>query len=251
MKKIFLLIISVFTIYFSSLAFEFKNEELHYVITYKWGLIHKDSGDATLTLKNNGDFYDIKLTGKTRPWADKLFQVRDTLIGKIAKKGFKPQSYTKIAHEKDKYSKDVIKYSYSGNKVTGNITRLKRNKKGETETSSKVLTATGDVFDMLSIYYHLRNIDYSKMNSGSVYKAMMFSGSKVEELTIKLVGKEKIKLRNKTEEEAYHIKFKFTTQGKKKSSDDIDTWISTDSRHIPLQIVGNLSIGQIRCYYIP
>ncbi|MDE6077692.1 MAG: DUF3108 domain-containing protein, partial [Muribaculaceae bacterium] len=65
------------------------------------------------------------------------------------------------------------------------------------------------------------------------------------------VGEEKLKLRNKTEREAYHIKFNFTTEGKKKSSDDLDAWISTDPKHIPLQIVGSLPIGQVRCYYLP
>ena len=104
---------------------------------------------------------------------------------------------------------------------------------------------------MLSVFYFLRVIDYDKLTSGNVVKATMFSGSKVESLTIRCVGRETIKLRDKSKREAYHIKFKFTTEGKKKSSDDIDAWISTDSRHIPLQVVGSLPVGQVRCYYIP
>ena len=64
---------------------KFADETLHYVITYKWGLITKDSGDATLSLKNQGSRYYIKLTGKTRPWADDLFQVRDTLVSVMDK----------------------------------------------------------------------------------------------------------------------------------------------------------------------
>lgn len=55
-------------------------------------------------------------------------------------------------------------------------------------------------------------------------------------------------MRDKTEREAYHIKFNFTQDGGKKSSDDIDAWISTDSRHIPLYLVGKLPIGEIRVY---
>ena len=91
---------------------KFADETLKYVITYKWGLITKDSGDATLTLKNQGSRYYIKLTGKTKPWADGLFQVRDTLISVMDKTKFQPLSYTKVAHEGGKYAKDVIEYSY-------------------------------------------------------------------------------------------------------------------------------------------
>lgn len=80
--------------------------------------------------------------------------------------------------------------------------------------------------------------------------ATVFSGSKVESITIRCVGEERIKLRDKSERDAYHIKFKFTQAGKKKSSDDIDTWISTDSSHIPLLVVGSLPVGQVKCYYV-
>ncbi len=94
----------------SSAKTTFDDETLKYVITYKWGLITKDSGDATLSLKNQGSKYYIQLTGKTKPWADGLFKVRDTLVSVMDKAKFLPLSYTKVAHEGDKYGKDVIEY---------------------------------------------------------------------------------------------------------------------------------------------
>lgn len=228
-----------------------KDEKLHYVISYKWGMIHKDAGEATLSLRNRGGEYDIMLAARTKPWADKFYQVRDTLLGSIRKSDFKALSYSKIAHENGKYGKDVITYKYTGNQSTGICKRYKKNKKGEISTSTKTLTATGPVYDMLSVFYYLREIDYSNLAKGNVFKATVFSGSKAETITIRLLGKEKIRLRNKTEREAYHIRFNFTTGGKKKSSDDIDTWISTDSNHIPLYLTGSLPVGQVRAYYIP
>lgn len=254
MKKIILLILAALlsVLNISKIRAEsLKNENLHYVISYKWGLIHKDAGEATLSLRNNGNMYDVMLSAKTKPWADKFYQVRDTLSGKIRKSDFRPLSYTKIAHEAGKYGKDVIKFNYSGNTVTGNCTRYKENKKGEVSKSTKVLTGTGPVFDMLSIFYYLREIDFANLEKGHSLKATIFSGSKSETITIRCLGKEKIKLRNKSEREAYHIKFNFTTGGKKKSSDDIDTWISADAAHIPLYLTGSLPVGQVRVYYMP
>ncbi len=228
-----------------------KDEKLHYVISYKWGMIHKDAGEATLSLHNHGGEYSVMLAARTKPWADKFYQVRDTLLGSIRKSDFKALSYTKIAHENGKYGKDVITYKYTGSQVTGVCKRYKKNKKGEVSTSTKTLSASGPVYDMLSVFYYLREIDYASLTKGNVFKATVFSGSKAETITIRLIGKEKIKLRNKTEREAYHIRFNFTTGGKKKSSDDIDTWISTDSNHIPLYLTGSLPVGQVRAYYIP
>lgn len=236
---------------FSSSAFAagFKPETLHYVISYKWGLIHKDAGEATLSLKNNGGVYDIRLTARTKPWADKIFMVRDTLKAKVAASGLKPKSYEKISHEGGKYGKDVIKYSYSGSKVTGHCSRY-RDKRGKVSFSEKTLTGSGDVFDMLSVFYYLRSLDYAHLSKGKTVHATIFSGSKTETLTIRNLGVETVELRNKKKASAYHIKFKFTSGGKKKSSDDMDTWISTSPAHIPLLLVGKLPIGQVKCYYI-
>lgn len=248
MKKIILLFIGIL---FPSLIFaSFKNENLNYVISYKWGLIHKDAGEATLFLKEVGDVYKVGLTAKTKPWADRIFQVRDTLSGIIQKSDLRPLSYTKIAHEDSKYGKDEIKYKYQGNIVVGQCKRYK-NKKGNVSTSEKTLTGSLPVYDMLSVFYYLRMVNYEQLTGGRPFKVTIFSGSKTEQMTIKFLGKESIKLKNKTKREAYHIRFNFTTDGKKKSSDDIDVWISTDSSHIPLYVVGKLPIGEVRAYYIP
>lgn len=228
---------------------KFNDETLHYVISYKWGLIHKDAGEAILSLRNRGDKLNLQLIGKTKSWADKFFEVRDTLSGVIAAKGFEPLSYTKIAHEGGKFSKDVITYTRSRNVVKGSCLRI-REKDGKTTSSEKTLTATGEVYDMLSIFYYLRNIDYQSLANGDIIKTTVFSGNKSETLSIRSLGKTTVTTRDKQKREAYHIKFKFTTDGKKKSSDDIDCWISADSRHIPLLLIGKLPIGQVKCYYV-
>lgn len=245
-----LLSLTAFLITLSVMAIDFKDEKLNYVVSYKWGLIHKDAGTATLQLINHDNHYNIILTGRTKSWADKFYQVRDTLLGTVSKTGFRPLSYSKIAHEDGKYSRDDITYSYNGSVVGGNAKRVKINKEGEVSRREKNLTATGRTFDMLSVFYFLRTIDYASLGSGKMVTATVFSGSKAEKLTIRCVGKETIKLRDKSKREAYHIKFRFTTEGQKKSSDDIDAWISIDPAHIPLLVEGSLPVGKVKCYFV-
>lgn len=228
---------------------KFSDETLKYVITYKWGLITKDSGDATLSLKNKGSKYYIQLSGKTKPWADKLFQVRDTLISVMDKATFRPISYTKLAHEGDKYAKDVIEYSYSGNAVTGKATKY-RDKKGKETKENLELSASGDTFDMLSVFYWIRSIDPASMADGKKITATLFSGSHEETVKIWKVGEGQVKMRDGTKRDAWHIKFTFTSKGGKKTSDDIDAWISKDEKRIPLEIKGSLPLGHVCAYLI-
>lgn len=246
MKRIITLLSLI--IFFVS-AYASSNESFKYVVSYKWGLIHKDAGDVTITKKTKGDGYELRMVASTRPWADRIYKVRDTIVSVTQKEHYRPLSYSFIAHEKNKFKRDEIKYTYSGNHVKGAAHKYREKKNGEVYESDKTLEGELPVYDMLSIYFFLREIDYDNLKSGETVNATIFSGDKVEQLTVKSLGKEMVKLKDKSEREAWHIQFKFTSGGGKKSSDDINCWISTDSTRTPLLIIGNLPIGQIRVNY--
>lgn len=231
-------------------AFSESTEKLNYVVTYKWGLIQKDAGDVEITKKPKGDGYELKLIAKTRPWADRVYKVRDTLTSVTGKNHYQPDSYTYIAHEKNKYRRDNIKFTHSPNGVKGFSEKYREKKNGDIYQSSQTLEGDSPVYDMLSVYFFIRDINYHTLKAGDKINATIFSGDKVEQLTVRCEGKEMIKLRDKTEREAWHILFNFTMKGGKKSSDDINCWVSTDEAHIPLLIVGNLPIGQVRVHYV-
>ncbi|MCH5235375.1 MAG: DUF3108 domain-containing protein [Muribaculaceae bacterium] len=247
MKKIIFLFALIFIS--TVAAFATTNEKLNYVVTYKWGLIQKDAGEVEITKKPKNDGYELKLVAKTKPWADKIYKLRDTLISVTEKEHYRPLHYTYIAHEKNKYRKDDIAFTYTGNSVKGKSEKYKENKNGDIEHSSQILEGSTPVYDMLSVYFFLRDIEYANLKPGETVRATIFSGSKEEFLTVRCEGKETIQLRDKSEHEAWHILFKFTQKGGTKSSDDINCWVSTKEPHIPLLIVGNLPIGQVRVNY--
>lgn len=229
-------------------AADFKDETLHYVISYKWGLVNKDAGEATLSLRHSGNKYNLKLTAKTLPWADKYFSVRDTLLSTVDKTKFLPLSYAKISHEGGDYRRDDITYSRSGNKTTAAVKRFSRKKDGRESSSTNKFSANGTAFDMLSVFYYLRTLDYAKLKASRITRTAIFSGSQVETLTIRYVEQKEIKLRNGKKRDAIKIAFSFTTDGRKRSSENMEAWVSADSEHIPLELIGKLPIGSVRVY---
>lgn len=228
-------------------ASNFANEDLTYHIVYHWGLIWKHAASATMSLRNAGTTYNTSLTAQTISWADKVYKVRDTLQCSIAKDGLRPLKYVKASHEGKYQEVDMVTYSYSGENTYGHCVRTRP----ERETERQTLHVKGRAFDMLSVFYYLRQLNFGGMKENATYKTTMFSGRKKEVLSIRYIGIEYVKLRDKSKHQAYHIKFTFTQDGATKSSDDIDTWISLDSRRIPLLLRGRLSVGEIRCYYAP
>ena len=228
-----------------------ENETVKYVVSYKWGLIQKDAGDAIITKAPKGDGYELKLTASTKPWADKIYKMRDTLISDVSSKHYLPKKYVRIAHEKGKYSRDEINFDHSTSLASGKGIKYREKKNGEVSHKEINIEGAAPAYDFLSVFFFLRDIDYHSMKPGEKIKTSIFSGDKVEKLTVTHQGRETVKLKDKSERDAWHIVFNFTTKGGTKSSDDIDCWISADDAKIPLLIVGSLPVGQIRCHYVP
>ena len=225
-------------------ARDYNNETLNYEVVYHWGMIWKHAADATLSIRKTKDGgYFSQLTGKTRSWADKVYPVRDTLKCTM-NKDLKPIKYEKLTHEKDYYARDLIKFSYNYSHTSAHCTRYRKS-----GTTSIDLSAKAQAYDMLSVFYLLRNLDYDELNRNKNYTTIIFSGKEKEYLTINYKGVETIKMRDGSKRQAHRIAFKFTQEGGKKSSDNITVWMATDESRIPLLLVGKLPVGEVKCYY--
>lgn len=227
-----------------ALAVDYTNERLNYEIVYHWGVVWKHAGDASLSVKKTGTGYYAQLVGKTRSWADKVYPVRDTLKCTMNDR-LQPIRYEKLTHEKDYYARDIVAFSYHYGSTNATGTRI-RPGRANAEIN---LSAKCQAYDMVSVFYMLRNLDYNQMTTEKPVSTVIFSGKQKEYLTITYKGVENIKMRDGTKRQAYHIKFRFTQEGGKKSSDNLDAWMSTDTNRIPLLLVGKLPVGEVKCYY--
>lgn len=227
------------------------HETLTYNIMYKWGLINKKAGTVKITtaLTDGGNRFSAKLTGATAPWADRFYKVRDTLMGSIDHHNFLPYRYEKITSEGGDNAHDEITFHRDGNHTSADVIhRRKRKKETVYSESRQVLEANGVTLDMLSSFYFMRQLNYATMKKGQTVRVNVFSGRQKEILTIHYDDKVQVEI-DKRKVEAYHITFTFTTESGRKSSDNMDAWISTDSRRIPLLMEGKLPVGKVRAIY--
>lgn len=213
---------------------------------YKWGLIHKQAGTATLTLTPDGKLYRAQLTAASDPWADKFFMVRDTLNGTMNQLTLSPLFYEKIAHEGNDDKHDTVKFSYSGNKVTGKCTRVEYRKGQLRKDEKQTLEATGTTVDMLSSFYYMRGLPFEKWQPGHKETVTIFSGKQKETLTFWYRGIEHIDV-NGRRFQCYHITFVFTGKGGTTTSDNMDAWITTSSNRMPVLLEGKLPVGKVKC----
>lgn len=251
MKRSLLLIVclSVVTLFSTALEHQFNNESLKYRVMYKWGLINKQAGSAILSIKDTGSKYTTKLIARSEPWADKFYCVRDTLNGIIIKEGFKPLFYEKISHEGSEDKHDTVEFVYDGDHVTGHTTRKSIKKGKVTRDDAQTLEADGVTVDMLSSFYAMRRLPFHSWQPGHKEVMTIFSGKTKETLTFEYKGIERVEI-NGTHYQCFHITFIFTGKGGKKTSDNMDAWITTGNTRTPVLLEGKLPVGKVRCEII-
>lgn len=230
-----------------------SDETLTYGVMFKWGFIEKEAGIIRLQTDVNEPegYFTSVMTGASTSIADKIYTVRDTLRGKIMLESMEPVFYEKIAHEGGEFRRDQLNYVRDefGN-VSAQALLEKVDKKGNQSMGEKLHTATGITLDMLSAFYYMRHLDYENMSVGESAVFNIFSARHKELLRITYLGKQDLDIgKNGAPVSTYHISFTFTYDENKKqqSSDPIEAWMAEDSGRTPIQIVGKLPVGKIRC----
>ena len=226
-------------------------ESLSYKVMFKWGLINKKAGWARLDYSPAGATATAVLYAGSEPWADKLYYLRDPLTTRMSTANHTPEYYERVANEDGKYARDVVRFTRDGNRVTATTRRYRRARPGaELKQADAELEAIGETVDMVSAFYYARTMPFAKMAPGQQRIINIFSAKKKERLTITFAGTETVRIDNRSYD-TYHIKFRFTTDGGKQSSDDIDTWVETAAPHRPVKLEGKLKIGKIMCLLEP
>ena len=159
-------------------------------------------------------------------------------------KNLRPLRYEKLTHEKDHNSRDVVKFSYNYSHTNAHCTRYRKS-----GTTTIDLSAKAQAYDMLSVFYMLRSLDFDELSRNKNYTTVIFSGKQKEYLTINYKGVETIKMRDNTKRQAHRLSFRFTQHGGKESSENLTVWLSTNDSRIPLLLVGKLPVGEVKCYY--
>ena len=69
MRHIYLTLLIIAAVAGQMLAYDLPDEDLHYSILYKWGLINKQAATAVLSLRSDGQHLSlIHISEPTRPY---------------------------------------------------------------------------------------------------------------------------------------------------------------------------------------
>lgn len=226
-------------------------ESLEYDVYYHWGIIWKKAGNGILSLQeettaDNSKRMHGQIVGKTLSFIEYIMAVRDTLDCWYTPE-YVPIEFCKKTNEGSykAIERNYYNTSYKGEKIdstTVNISRW-RNKKGSDSKSYKV---QGAAFDMLSVFYRVRGLDFSNTKPGTTFRYPVFAGIKMQWMNVKYIGEETCKLRSGKKFPSYKVELAINTKGE--DGAPLHVWLSKDKAHRPLSVIIQLRrIGAIQC----
>ncbi|MGL5919842.1 MAG: DUF3108 domain-containing protein [Bacteroidales bacterium] len=223
-----------------------QNESLNYDVYFQWGFIWKKAGMAVLAMEPSyyagNPSYFMSLTGRTTPFFDKVTKVRDTLIAHTTK-DIKPLHYEKVVHEGDYAAKDLLKYNYPDSGTNGHVKQFRSG----TLRRDTTIHVKGDAYDMLSVFYFIRQHNLEEMKPGEIINTIVFSGRHAHKVQIQYVRDDRYKTPNNKNYDCYLLKvYFFDENGKVNKNDNIDVWISKTPDKKPVHMAGKLKVGYLR-----
>ncbi len=221
-------------------------EVIGYEVYYNWGFIWLNAGYVDFSVKsgkyNNRDIYYLSGTGTTYKSYDWIFKVRDHYQSYLDKETLRPLWFHRENYEggfetDNKYifnQRDNLVYSFTQN--------------SERPFQKDTLKIPPCTFDLLSMIYYTRNIDFSNLQVGDSVPIISIIDNEIYNLYIRFLGRETIEA--KSGEKYRCIKFSaLLVEGTIfKGGEDLLVWVSDDRNRIPILVDAKILVGSVKAY---
>jgi len=220
-------------------------EMLKYDLHIKLAISTK-GGQATLSTRQvmygGQEALKMSLTTNSQGFARKIFKMDDTLSC-ITTKELVPLAYLKDAHEGGDYTKERLGYSYPGDGTVK--VRAKRDKNG-TFRFDDTLTFKTCTYDLLSVVFYARTLDYSTMKKGDKKSVNFVSGRKQLIMQIIHDGTENQKSSDGTKYSCVKLVLKISDDAFEDEDEAMKVWITNDANRLPIRMDSKLKVGSTK-----
>lgn len=213
-----------------------KGEFLRYNIHY--GLVN--AGEATFTVLDTQlviakkPHYHLKVTGRTYKTWDYFYKVRDVYHSYIDSSTLKPTIYSRTIKEGDYIDDETYFFNLNDKKAIG-----------KTKGEEKEVEIPEDIFDLVSMIYYSRCINFRDVEEGFELPLNVFFASEWFASGAKYVGKEIIKTKLGTFR-CLKVVPQLIEGRVFKGQNDMVVYVSDDKNQVPIRIESEIFVGSIK-----
>ncbi|WP_372752298.1 DUF3108 domain-containing protein [Labilibaculum sp.] len=211
---------------------------------YNWGFIWVAAGEVELSVEaeqfQNRDVFKIKGEGKNTKAFDWVFKLRDTLTCYADRQTLSPLYFDRRTHEANYNAHHEYWFDESNKQIFSKIQKREKPVKLDTLTNKPC------TFDILSIAYYVRNLNFSKYKKGDKIPISILIDNEIHSLYIRYQGLETIK--TKSGENFECLKFSpLLVEGTMfKGGEDMTVWLSNDNNRIPIMVEAKILVGSVK-----
>jgi hypothetical protein len=209
-------------------------ETITFKVFYSLSAANIGAGEATfkttLETLNRKPVYHVVGEGKTYPFYDKFFRVRDRYETYIDTATLQPYKFVRNIDEGGYKKYEEVTF----NKATNTAI-----------TNDGVFKIPACIQDVLSSIMYARNIDFNKYKPGDKIPFQMFLDKEIFNMYIRYIGKETVKTKYG---KFRAIKFKpLLVKGTIfEGGEKMTVWVSDDPNHVPVRIESPISVGSVK-----
>lgn len=221
-------------------------EVIKYEVYYNWGFVWLNAGNVDFKV-NSGTFHNKPIyyfdsQGSTYKSYDWFFKVRDRYQSYLDTETLRPLWFHRENYEGGYEADYQYFFNYSDNVVYSYSRNSDRPFKKDT------VEIPPCTFDLLSLIYYTRNIDFSHLQVGDSVPITSIIDNEIYELYIRYLGREVIE--NKIGEKYHCIKFSaLLVEGTIfKGGEDLFVWVSDDKNRVPILVEAKILVGSVKAY---
>jgi hypothetical protein len=217
----------------SNTAFR-AGEKVTYKIYYTLAGIYIEAGlvhfSCSIETFKGKPVYHIVADGKTLPFYDNFYKVRDRYESYIDTGSLQPYKFSRSVSEGGQKKYESISFDRSA---------------GTAITNDGVYKVPECIQDVLSAMYYARNLNFDNLKPGDKIPFSMFLDNQVYPSYIRYMGRETIKTKYG---KFRAIKFKpLLIKGTLfEAGEKMTVWVSDDPNHIPLRVESPIIVGSVK-----
>ncbi len=215
-------------------------EEVVYKVYYNWGFFWTTAGLVHFKVSESEDHYRVSVTGSTAGFYDNFYRVRDTFETYLDKETLLPTMFIRVIREG--------KYRHYNKFVFDQEGKIVKTQKGKNRTSLETgeESFTECMHDIISILYHVRNMNFDTLEAGDTFPIEVYLEKKYP-LHVRIIEKNKVqKVRGRGKFMTHVFQPQLIAGEVFKEKDQMSIYISADSNRIPVLIESPLSVGKMK-----
>ena len=226
----------------SELAFQ-SGEKMYFTMHYEFGAINSDVGSAQVALDtvvfNGRKVFRCVATGKTTRLFDFFFKVREDFRSWFTVDGLQPVKFSRSCHEGHYRATNLYLYDWSdeGPHIDADLFSTKQGQRSE------VLPLTRCTFDLPSLFYFARNIDWDNLEEGVKYPMTFAIDDEIFNVYFIMHGRETIKVKGLGTVKTVRFAAKLLEGEVFKGDQDMRIWISDDDNRLPVYVEAPILVG--------